>query len=136
MDAAWARYVRPFALVAWLLLTLGLVGSKSDYYTLGWGRCWFWDPVENASLMPWLAGTAFIRFGGGDGEARRAEGVRTIFLAILVFSLSLLGTFLVRWGVLASVHAFAGGGGGACSSSSFSPGTPARSPCSPGARRC
>ena len=107
IDAAWARYVRPFALTAWCFLTLGIaVGSYWAYYTLGWGCFWFWDPVENASLMPWLAGTAFIH-SAAVMEKRDALKVWTIFLAILVFSFSLLGTFLVRSGVLTSVHAFA-----------------------------
>jgi len=107
IDAAWARFVRPFALVAWSLLTLGIAaGSFWAYYTLGWGGFWFWDPVENASLMPWLAGTAFIH-AVAVMEKRDALKVWTIFLAIVAFSLSLLGTFLVRSGVLTSVHAFA-----------------------------
>jgi len=107
IDAAWARYVRPFALIAWSFLTLGIaVGSYWAYYTLGWGGFWFWDPVENASLMPWLAGTAFVH-SAAVMEKRDALKVWTIFLAILVFSFSLLGTFLVRSGVLTSVHAFA-----------------------------
>src|SRR5271157_1696447 len=107
IDAAWARFVRPFALVAWSLLTLGIAaGSFWAYYTLGWGGFWFWDPVENASLMPWLAGTAFIH-SVAVMEKRDALKVWTIFLAILAFSFSLLGTFLVRSGVLTSVHAFA-----------------------------
>jgi len=107
IDAAWARFVRPFALVAWSLLTLGIAaGSFWAYYTLGWGGFWFWDPVENASLMPWLAGTAFIH-SAAVMEKRDALKVWTIFLAILAFSFSLLGTFLVRSGVLTSVHAFA-----------------------------
>ncbi len=107
IDAAWARFVRPFALVAWCFLTLGIaMGSYWAYYTLGWGGFWFWDPVENASLMPWLAGTAFLH-SVGVMEKRDALKVWTIFLAILAFSFSLLGTFLVRSGVLTSVHAFA-----------------------------
>ncbi|MBV9289368.1 MAG: heme lyase CcmF/NrfE family subunit [Hyphomicrobiales bacterium] len=107
IDAAWARFVRPFALVAWSFLTLGIAaGSFWAYYTLGWGGFWFWDPVENASLMPWLAGTAFIH-SVAVMEKRDALKVWTIFLAILAFSFSLLGTFLVRSGVLTSVHAFA-----------------------------
>jgi cytochrome c-type biogenesis protein CcmF len=107
IDAAWARYVRPFALGAWAFLTLGIaMGSYWAYYTLGWGGFWFWDPVENASLMPWLAGTAFIH-SVAVMEKRDALKVWTIFLAILAFSFSLLGTFLVRSGVLTSVHAFA-----------------------------
>ena len=107
IDAAWARFVRPFALVAWGFLTLGIaMGSYWAYYTLGWGGFWFWDPVENASFMPWLAGTAFLH-SVAVMEKRDALKVWTIFLAILAFSLSLLGTFLVRSGVLTSVHAFA-----------------------------
>ncbi len=107
IDAAWARFVRPFALTAWCFLTLGIAaGSFWAYYTLGWGGFWFWDPVENASLMPWLAGTAFIH-SVAVMEKRDALKVWTIFLAILAFSFSLLGTFLVRSGVLTSVHAFA-----------------------------
>jgi len=107
IDAAWARFVRPFALVAWCFLTLGVaMGSYWAYYTLGWGGFWFWDPVENASLMPWLAGTAFLH-SVAVMEKRDALKVWTIFLAILAFSFSLLGTFLVRSGVLTSVHAFA-----------------------------
>ena len=107
IDAAWARFVRPFALVAWAFLTLGVaMGSYWAYYTLGWGGFWFWDPVENASLMPWLAGTAFVH-SAAVMEKRDALKVWTIFLAILAFSFSLLGTFLVRSGVLTSVHAFA-----------------------------
>ena len=107
IDAAWARFVRPFALVAWIFLTLGIaMGSYWAYYTLGWGGFWFWDPVENASLMPWLAGTAFLH-SVAVMEKRDSLKVWTIFLAILAFSFSLLGTFLVRSGVLTSVHAFA-----------------------------
>jgi cytochrome c-type biogenesis protein CcmF len=107
VDAAWARFVRPFALGAWCLLTLGIAaGSFWAYYTLGWGGFWFWDPVENASLMPWLAGTAFVH-SVAVMEKRDALKVWTIFLAIVAFSFSLLGTFLVRSGVLTSVHAFA-----------------------------
>ena len=107
IDAAWARFVRPFSLIAWGFLTLGIaMGSYWAYYTLGWGGFWFWDPVENASLMPWLAGTAFVH-SVAVMEKRDALKVWTMFLAILAFSLSLLGTFLVRSGVLTSVHAFA-----------------------------
>src|SRR3984893_3881507 len=107
IDAAWARFVRPFSLLAWSFLTLGIAaGSFWAYYTLGWGGLWFWDPVENASLMPWLAGTAFVH-SVAVMEKRDALKVWTIFLAILAFSFSLLGTFLVRSGVLTSVHAFA-----------------------------
>ena len=107
IDAAWARFVRPWTLLAWLFLTLGIaMGSYWAYYTLGWGGFWFWDPVENASLMPWLAGTALLH-SATVMEKRDALKVWTIFLAILAFSLSLLGTFLVRSGVLTSVHSFA-----------------------------
>ena len=107
IDAAWARFVRPWTLLAWIFLTLGIaMGSYWAYYTLGWGGFWFWDPVENASLMPWLAGTALLHTAAVM-EKRDALKIWTIFLAILAFSLSLLGTFLVRSGVLTSVHAFA-----------------------------
>ena len=107
IDAAWARWVRPWALLAWTFLTLGIaMGSYWAYYTLGWGGWWFWDPVENASLMPWLAGTALLH-SALVMEKRNALKVWTILLAILAFSLSLIGTFLVRSGVLTSVHAFA-----------------------------
>ena len=107
IDAAWARWVRPWTLMAWIFLTLGIaMGSYWAYYELGWGGWWFWDPVENASLMPWLAGTALLH-SSIVMEKRNALKVWTILLAILTFSLSLLGTFLVRSGVLTSVHAFA-----------------------------
>ncbi|HEX4409776.1 MAG TPA: heme lyase CcmF/NrfE family subunit [Xanthobacteraceae bacterium] len=107
IDAAWARWVRPWALGAWMCLTLGIAGgSYWAYYELGWGGFWFWDPVENASLMPWLAGTALLH-SAVVMEKRGALKVWTILLAILTFSLSLIGTFLVRSGVLTSVHAFA-----------------------------
>jgi cytochrome c-type biogenesis protein CcmF len=107
IDAAWARWVRPWTLMAWIFLTLGIaMGSYWAYYELGWGGWWFWDPVENASLMPWLAGTALLH-SSVVMEKRNALRVWTILLAILTFSLSLLGTFLVRSGVLTSVHAFA-----------------------------
>ena len=107
IDAAWARWVRPWVLVAWMCLTLGIAGgSYWSYYELGWGGFWFWDPVENASLMPWLAGTALLH-SAVVMEKRDALKVWTILLAILAFSLSLIGTFLVRSGVLTSVHAFA-----------------------------
>ena len=106
-DAAWARWVRPWTLVAWMFLSLGIaMGSYWAYYELGWGGWWFWDPVENASLMPWLAGTTLLH-SAVVMEKRNALKVWTILLAILTFSLSLLGTFLVRSGVLTSVHAFA-----------------------------
>ena len=107
IDAAWARWVRPWTLAAWIFLTLGIaMGSYWAYYTLGWGGFWFWDPVENASLMPWLAGTALLH-SAVVMEKRDALKIWTILLAILTFSLSLIGTFLVRSGVLTSVHAFA-----------------------------
>ncbi|SHO66246.1 cytochrome c-type biogenesis protein CcmF [Pseudoxanthobacter soli DSM 19599] len=107
IDAAWARWVRPWVLTAWVFLTLGIaMGSYWAYYELGWGGWWFWDPVENASFMPWLAGTALIH-SALVMEKRDALKVWTVLLAILTFSLSLLGTFLVRSGVLTSVHAFA-----------------------------
>jgi cytochrome c-type biogenesis protein CcmF len=107
IDAAWARWVRPWALAAWMFLTAGIaMGSYWAYYTLGWGGFWFWDPVENASLMPWLAGTALLH-SAVVMEKRNALKIWTILLAILAFSLSLIGTFLVRSGVLTSVHAFA-----------------------------
>jgi cytochrome c-type biogenesis protein CcmF len=107
IDAAWARWVRPWVLGAWMCLTLGIAGgSYWAYYELGWGGFWFWDPVENASLMPWLAGTALLH-SAVVMEKRDALKVWTVLLAILAFSLSLIGTFLVRSGVLTSVHAFA-----------------------------
>ena len=107
IDAAWARWVRPWVLGAWMCLTVGIAGgSYWAYYTLGWGGFWFWDPVENASLMPWLAGTALLH-SAVVMEKRGALKVWTVLLAILTFSLSLIGTFLVRSGVLTSVHTFA-----------------------------
>ena len=107
LDAAWARWSRPWTTVAWLFLTLGIaLGSFWAYYELGWGGWWFWDPVENASFMPWLIGTALIHSLAGT-EKRGSFKSWTVLLAILAFSLSLLGTFLVRSGVLTSVHAFA-----------------------------
>src|SRR5246127_4259496 len=107
LDAAWARYVRPWVLIAWIFLTLGIaMGSYWAYYTLGWGGFWFWDPVENASLMPWLVGTALLHSALGL-ERGGALVSWTILLAILTFSMSLVGTFLVRSGILTSVHAFA-----------------------------
>ena len=107
LDAAWARWSRPWTTVAWMFLTLGIaLGSFWAYYELGWGGWWFWDPVENASFMPWLVGTALIH-SLAVTEKRGAFRIWTVFLAILAFSLSLLGTFLVRSGVLTSVHAFA-----------------------------
>jgi cytochrome c-type biogenesis protein CcmF len=107
VDASWARWVRPWTLLAWCSLTIGIaLGSYWAYYELGWGGWWFWDPVENASFMPWLAGTALLH-SAIVVEKRDALKSWTILLAILAFSLSLLGTFLVRSGVLTSVHAFA-----------------------------
>ena len=107
IDAAWARWVRPWTLAAWMCLTVGIaMGSYWAYYELGWGGFWFWDPVENASLMPWLAGTALLH-SAVVMEKRNALKIWTILLAIVAFSLSLVGTFLVRSGVLTSVHTFA-----------------------------
>ncbi len=107
IDAAWARWIRPWTILAWVFLTLGIaMGSYWAYYELGWGGWWFWDPVENASFMPWLIGTALLH-SAVVMEKRNALKVWTILLAILTFSFSLLGTFLVRSGVLTSVHAFA-----------------------------
>ncbi|MBB5274219.1 cytochrome c-type biogenesis protein CcmF [Rhizobium rosettiformans] len=107
IDAAWARWVRPWTLAAWVFLTAGIsMGSYWAYYELGWGGWWFWDPVENASFMPWLAGTALLH-SALVMEKRDALKIWTVLLAIIAFSLSLLGTFLVRSGVLTSVHAFA-----------------------------
>ena len=107
IDAVWARAVRPWTLGAWCFLTVGIaMGSYWAYYELGWGGWWFWDPVENASLLPWLAGTALVH-STVVMEKRDALKVWTVLLAILTFSLSLLGTFLVRSGVLTSVHTFA-----------------------------
>jgi cytochrome c-type biogenesis protein CcmF len=107
LDAAWARWSRPWTTVAWMFLTLGIaLGSGWAYYELGWGGWWFWDPVENASFMPWLIGTALIH---SLAVTEKRGGFRswTVLLAIIAFGLSLLGTFLVRSGVLTSVHAFA-----------------------------
>jgi cytochrome c-type biogenesis protein CcmF len=107
LDAAWARWSRPWTTVAWMFLTLGIaLGSAWAYYELGWGGWWFWDPVENASFMPWLVGTALIH---SLAVTEKRGGFRswTVLLAIVAFGLSLLGTFLVRSGVLTSVHAFA-----------------------------
>ncbi|HSR71564.1 MAG TPA: heme lyase CcmF/NrfE family subunit, partial [Kiloniellales bacterium] len=107
VDAAWARWVRPWTLVAWCFLTGGIaLGSWWAYYELGWGGWWFWDPVENVSFMPWLMGTALLH-SAIVVEKRDALKAWTILLAILTFSLSLIGTFIVRSGVLTSVHAFA-----------------------------
>ncbi|MGZ9202217.1 MAG: heme lyase CcmF/NrfE family subunit, partial [Caulobacteraceae bacterium] len=107
MDVAWARWSRPWTTVAWAFLTLGIMlGSGWAYRELGWGGWWFWDPTENASFMPWLAGTALIHSLAAT-EKRGAFKAWTVLLALIAFSLSLLGTFLVRSGVLSSVHAFA-----------------------------
>ena len=107
LDATWARWSRPWTTVAWCFLTLGIMlGSAWAYYELGWGGWWFWDPVENASFMPWLTGTALIH-SLAVTEKRGTFRSWTVLLAIVAFSLSLLGTFLVRSGVLVSVHAFA-----------------------------
>jgi len=107
MDAAWARWSRPWTVIAWVFLTLGIsLGSWWAYYELGWGGWWFWDPVENASFMPWLVGTALIH-SLAVTEKRGAFRNWTVLLAIFAFSLSLLGTFLVRSGVITSVHSFA-----------------------------
>jgi cytochrome c-type biogenesis protein CcmF len=107
VDAAWARWVRPWTLLAWCFLTAGIaLGSWWAYYELGWGGWWFWDPVENVSFMPWLLGTALLH-SAIVVEKRDTLKVWTILLAILTFSLSLIGTFIVRSGLLTSVHAFA-----------------------------
>jgi len=107
VDAAWARWVRPWTLAAWMFLTAGnALGSWWAYYELGWGGWWFWDPVENASFMPWLAGTALLHSAVVVEKRDTLKGW-TVLLAIIAFSMSLLGTFLVRSGVLTSVHAFA-----------------------------
>ncbi|MFA9488575.1 MULTISPECIES: heme lyase CcmF/NrfE family subunit [unclassified Mannheimia] len=107
LDTAWARWSRPWTMAAWVFLTLGIVlGSWWAYYELGWGGWWFWDPVENASLMPWIAGTALIH-SLAVTEKRGTFKAWTVLLAILAFSLCLVGTFLVRSGILVSVHAFA-----------------------------
>lgn len=107
LDATWARWTRPWTTIAWMFLTIGIaMGSSWAYYELGWGGWWFWDPVENASLMPWLLGTALIH-SLAVTEKRNSFKSWTVLLAILTFSFSLLGTFLVRSGVLSSVHAFA-----------------------------
>ena len=107
LDATWARWTRPWTTLAWMFLTIGIaLGSSWAYYELGWGGWWFWDPVENASLMPWLLGTALIH-SLAVSEKRGSFKNWTVLLAILAFAFSLLGTFLVRSGVLSSVHAFA-----------------------------
>ncbi|MGD8379995.1 MAG: heme lyase NrfEFG subunit NrfE, partial [Gammaproteobacteria bacterium] len=106
-GTVWARWMRPWTVAAWIFLTLGItLGSWWSYYELGWGGWWFWDPVENASFMPWLVGTALLH-SLAVTEKRGAFRSWTVLLAIAAFSLSLLGTFLVRSGVLVSVHAFA-----------------------------
>ena len=107
VDAAWARWVRPWTLAAWAFLTTGIgLGSWWAYYELGWGGWWYWDPVENASFMPWLAGTALLHSSIVVEKRDTLKGW-TVFLAILAFAFSLLGTFLVRSGILTSVHTFA-----------------------------
>ncbi|MCW8934422.1 MAG: heme lyase CcmF/NrfE family subunit [Gammaproteobacteria bacterium] len=107
LDSAWAKWSRPWTIIAWVFLTVGIaLGSWWAYYELGWGGWWFWDPVENASFMPWLVGTALIHSLAAT-EKRGVFKAWTVLLAIFAFSLSLLGTFLVRSGVLTSVHAFA-----------------------------
>ena len=107
LDAVWTRWSRPWTLVAWTFLTLGIaLGSWWAYYELGWGGWWFWDPVENASLMPWLAATALMH-SLAVTEKRGVFKAWTMMLAIFAFALSLLGTFLVRSGVITSVHSFA-----------------------------
>jgi len=107
VDAAWARWVRPWSLVAWSLLTIGItLGSFWSYYVLGWGGWWAWDPVENASFMPWLAATALLH-SATVTEKRGAMAAWTVFLALMAFTFSMLGAFLVRSGILTSVHAFA-----------------------------
>ena len=107
LDQTWARWTRPWTTVAWAFLSVGIaLGSWWAYYELGWGGYWFWDPVENASFMPWLMGTALLH-SALVAEKRDALKSWTVLLAILAFSLSLLGTFLVRSGVLTSVHSFA-----------------------------
>ena len=117
LDSLWARWVRPWTTVAWMFLTVGIaLGSWWAYYELGWGGWWFWDPVENASFMPWLVGTALIH-SLAVTEKRGLFKSWTLLLAITAFSLSLLGTFLVRSGVVESVHAFASDPAAACSSS-------------------
>ncbi len=107
IDKFWARWVRPWLLLSWIFLTLGImVGSYWAYYELGWGGYWFWDPVENVAFMPWLSGTAFLH-SALVLEKRETLKNWTLFLALLTFSLSLIGTFLVRSGLLTSVHSFA-----------------------------
>ena len=107
VNPEWARWARPWVLVAWSFLTIGIsLGSWWAYYELGWGGWWFWDPVENASFMPWLLGTALVHSLAAT-EKRNIFKSWTILLAIATFGLSLIGTFLVRSGILTSVHAFA-----------------------------
>ncbi|MFQ3196414.1 MAG: cytochrome c-type biogenesis protein CcmF, partial [Paraglaciecola sp.] len=107
LDSTWARWSRPWTLAAWSFLSVGIaLGSWWAYYELGWGGWWFWDPVENASFMPWLVGTALIH-SLAVTEKRKVFKAWTVLLAIAAFSLSLLGTFLVRSGILVSVHSFA-----------------------------
>src|SRR5690606_31352373 len=107
VNARFARAVRPWVLFAWVLLTIGITaGSYWAYYELGWGGWWFWDPVENASLMPWLAATALLH-SASVLAARDALRAWTVMLAVVAFAMSMVGTFLVRSGILTSVHAFA-----------------------------
>ena len=107
VDAAWGRWVRPWTLAAWVFLTIGIaLGSWWAYYELGWGGFWFWDPVENASFMPWLLAAALLH-SAIVVEKREALKSWTILLAIIAFGFSLIGTFIVRSGLLTSVHAFA-----------------------------
>ena len=107
VDAAWARWVRPWTLLAWVFLTIGIaLGSFWAYYELGWGGWWFWDPVENVSFMPWLLAAALLH-SAIVVEKRDALKSWTILLAILAFSFSLIGAFIVRSGIITSVHAFA-----------------------------
>ncbi len=136
VDAAWARWVRPWTLAAWSFLTVGIMlGSFWAYYSLGWGGWWFWDPVENASFMPWLAGAALLH-SAVVTEKRGALLGWSVFLSLCAFTLSMLGAFLVRSGVLTSVHAFAVDPtrAGCCWCAWASPPSPP-SACSPGARR-
>jgi cytochrome c-type biogenesis protein CcmF len=107
VGPAFARAMRPWVLGAWIFLTLGITaGSYWAYYMLGWGGWWFWDPVENASLMPWLAATALLH-SASVLAARNALRAWTVMLGVVAFSMSMIGTFLVRSGILTSVHAFA-----------------------------
>ncbi len=136
LDASWARWSRPWTTVAWMFLTIGIaLGSWWAYYELGWGGWWFWDPVENASFMPWLVGTALIH-SLVVTEKRGSFRIWTVLLAICAFSMSLLGTFLVRSGVLTSVHALPQTPNAAFSFwCSFRWSSADRCCCSPGARR-